>query len=70
MGSFTNADAFRLWTLALFLAVVLVVLSVVAICIFLWRNRPEGKDSLRLSRVEKRLSELAEAAPVKYRESA
>ncbi len=63
-------SAFQLWTLGLCFAVVLVVLSVVAICIFVWRNRPEGEDSLRLSRVEKRLSELAEAAPVQHTKSA
>jgi hypothetical protein len=57
--SITYADASQLWTVGLFLAVALVALSAVAICIFMWRNRPEREDSVRHHKIEKRLAEIA-----------
>ena len=62
MSSFTNADAFQLWAIGLCVAVMLVGLTLGAICAYLWKRRPEKLDPLRESRVEMRLSKLAELA--------
>jgi hypothetical protein len=64
MSSFTNADAFQLWAIGLCVAVMLVGLSLGAICAYLWRRRPEKIDPLQQCRVDERLSQLAETTTV------
>jgi cytochrome c-type biogenesis protein CcmH/NrfG len=60
MNSFTNAETFRLSIIGLSVAVTLVGLSLGAICAYIWTRMPEKQDPLRRSRVETRLSQLAD----------
>jgi hypothetical protein len=60
MSSLSNAHAFQLWAIGLWIATMLVVLSLGAICAYLWNRRPEKVDPLRQRKLERRLSKLAE----------
>ncbi len=60
MSSLTNAQAFQLWAIGLWIATMLVVLSLGAIVAYLWHRRPEKLDPLRQRKLERRLSKLAE----------
>ncbi|HUK43333.1 MAG TPA: hypothetical protein VLW48_02705 [Candidatus Bathyarchaeia archaeon] len=62
MSSFTNADAIQLWTIGLCVALMLVGLSLGAIVAYIWKYRPEKVDPVRQTRMEIRLSQLAETA--------
>jgi hypothetical protein len=69
MSSFTNAIPFQMWAIGLCLALTLAGLSLGGICAYLWKRRPAKLDRLRASRVEMRLSQLANDSAVQSRTS-
>jgi len=69
MSSFTNADALQLWVIVMGVAVTIAGLSLGAIVAYLWKHRPDKKDPLRQTKVQMRLSELADAANLHPRDS-